>query len=389
MDLTAEDLRRAMRRGEFSFHYQPKVSFLTGRVEGAEALIRWRLPDGTLVPPGDFIPMAEASGMVADVTRHMFPRLLDDLSQVHAERGEDRLALNISANELDDPGLIHLVREAIDSNRIRGPHLEIEITEGVVVSRQEVIVRRLTELMEAGVSLAMDDYGTGFSSLETLSRLPFSVLKLDQAFVIRMLASTKTATMVRTSIAMAQLLGIRSVMEGVETEEAYRMLLHYGCTEAQGYWISPPLPLPDYLEFRRRDPVWPCSPIGMLRMAQLTHTWQYKLLMDMLFAHLEDPGTPGSIPRHLHMSPDECALGDWYHGLGQALSGDPDFDRLDRPHRRMHELCAEMFDATSRKAPRHRIRQLMTDLSEESSALYTTLQRLEMRLMFEELGAPE
>lgn len=389
MDLTAEDLRRAMQRGEFSFHYQPKVSFLTGRVEGAEALIRWRLPDGALVPPGDFIPVAEASGMVADVTRHMFPRLLDDLSQVHAERGEDRLAFNISANELDDPGLIHLVREAIDSNRIRGPHLEIEITEGVVVSRQEVIVRRLTELMEAGVSLAMDDYGTGFSSLETLSRLPFSVLKLDQAFVIRMLASAKTATMVRTSIAMAQLLGIRSVMEGVENEQAYRMLLHYGCTEAQGYWISPPLPLPDYLDFRRRDPVWPCSPIGMLRMAQLTHAWQYKLLVDMLFAYLEDPDAPGSIPRHLHMNHEECALGDWYHGLGQVLSGDPDFDRLDRPHRRMHDLCAEMLDATRRQAPRDRIRQLMTDLSEESNALHSTLQRLEMRLLFEELRTPQ
>jgi len=385
MNLTAEDLRRAIQRGEFSFHYQPKVSFLSGRVEGAEALIRWRMPDGTLVPPNDFIPLVEAEGMIAEVTRHMFPRLLDDLSRIHAERGEDRLAFNISANELDDPGLIHLVHEAIESGRLRGPHLEIEITEGVAVSRQEIIVRRLTELLEAGVSLAMDDYGTGFSSLETLSRLPFSALKLDQSFVTRMLHSAKAATMVRTSIAMAQLLGIRSVMEGVETEQAYRMLLHYGCSEAQGYWISPPLALAEYLDFRGRDQAWPCSPIGMLRMAQLTHAWQYKLLVDTLFAYLEHPDNPGVIPRHLHMSHQECALGDWYHGLGQALSGDPDFDSLDRPHRRMHDLCGEMLDATRRQAPRDVIRALMTALAEQSNALSSSLQRLETRLLFEEL----
>lgn len=386
MKLTAEDLRRAMLRDEFSFHYQPKVSFLSGQVEGAEALIRWRLPDGTLVPPSDFIPVAEAHGLAADVTRHMFPRLLEDLSRIHTERGEDRLAFNISANELDDPGLIHLVREAIESQRIRGPHLEIEITEGVAVSKQEIIVRRLTELLEVGVGLAMDDYGTGFSSLETLGRLPFSALKLDQSFVMRMLQSTKTATMVRTSIAMAQLLGIRSVMEGVETEQTYRMLMHYGCSEAQGYWISPPLALPDYLDFRGRDQRWPSSPIGMLRMAQLTHAWQYKLLVDMLFAYLENPATPDAVPRQLHIGHEECALGDWYHGLGQSLSGDPDFDSLDRPHRRMHDLCGEMLDATRQRASREVIQSLMTDLAEQSNALSNSLQRLETRLLFEELG---
>jgi EAL domain-containing protein (putative c-di-GMP-specific phosphodiesterase class I) len=386
MTLTAEDLRRAMRRGEFSFHYQPKVSFLTGRVEGAEALIRWRLPDGTLAPPKEFIPIVEANGMIADVTRHMFPRLLDDLSRIQSEHDGDRLAFNISANDLDEPGLIQLVQEAIESRRIRGTQLEIEITEGVAVSRQEIIVRRLTELLDAGVSLAMDDYGTGFSSLETLSRLPFSALKLDQSLVIGMLDSAKAATMVRTSIAMAQLLGIRSVMEGVETETVYRMLLHYGCTEAQGYWISPALPLPEYLEFRKSEPVWPCSPIGMLRMAQLTHAWQYKLLVDMLFAYLESPDTPEPIPRSLHMSHRECALGDWYHGLGQALSGDRDFDSMDRPHRRMHDLCGEMLEATRRRASRDVIQALMNDLAEQSNALSSALQRLETRLLFEEMS---
>jgi EAL domain-containing protein (putative c-di-GMP-specific phosphodiesterase class I) len=385
MTLNAEDLRRAMQRGELSFHYQPKVSVLSGKVEGAEALIRWRLPNGTLAPPKDFLPVVEANGMVADVTRHMFARLLDDLARIHAEHGEDRLAFNISANELDDPGLIRLVQEAIQSRRIRGPHLEIEITEGVAVSRQEVIVRRLTELLEAGVSLAMDDYGTGFSSLETLSRLPFSALKLDQSFVMRILDSAKAAAMVRTSIAMAQLLGLRSVMEGVETEKIYRMLLHYGCTEAQGYWISPPLPLPEYLEFRAENRTWPCSPIGMLRMAQLTHAWEYKLLVDTLFTYLEDPDAAEPLPQNLHTSHTECALGHWYHGLGQALCGDPDFDSLDRPHQRMHALCAEMLDATHRRAPRDLIQNLMNDLAEQSNSLSSSLQRLETRLLFKEL----
>jgi EAL domain-containing protein (putative c-di-GMP-specific phosphodiesterase class I) len=278
MQVSAGDLDLAIERGEFSFFYQPKVSFLTGRVEGAEALIRWRRADGSLVSPSQFIPVAEAHGMTPALTRHMFPLLLDDFARIHAECREDSLAFNISAPELDDPNLIALVHEAIAASRIDGSQLEIEITEGIAVSREDVIVQRLTGLLDAGVRLAMDDYGTGFSSLDTLNRLPFSALKLDQSFVLRMLRSPKSATLVKTSVAMAQLLGIRSVVEGIETEPVYRALMHYGCTQAQGFGSARPFLSVSIWRFGAPMPVGPaprsvCCGWRSLPMAGSTSCW--------------------------------------------------------------------------------------------------------------------
>lgn len=385
MELSTRTLTRALEAGDLVFHYQPKVSFVTGRIEGAEALIRWRLPDGTLLPPSEFIPFAEARGLSTPIARGMFPRLMADLECIRAEQGDACLAFNLSARDLEDPALLAQVHDAIASSRIAGRHLEVEVTEGMAIAREEALVERLRGLLADGVHLAMDDYGIGFSSLDTLNRLPFSVLKLDQSFVMQMLASPKSATLVKTSIAMAQLLGIRTVVEGIESEEVYTALLHYGCTEAQGYWISPPVALDGYLALCRSDRRWPCSPVGMLRMAQLTHGWQYKLLVDALFAYLRDPGAVGSVPDYLHMDHTECALGRWYYGEGRRLAGQPDYDALEAPHRRMHGICGEIMALVSAPQRREAIVTLVKALGDESCHLSSRLQRLETRLLFEEL----
>jgi hypothetical protein len=201
-----------------------------------------------------------------------------------------------------------------------------------------------------------------------------------------MLRSPKSATMVKTSIAMAQLLGIRTVVEGIETEEVYQTLLHYGCDEGQGYWISPPLPLDDYVTFLKEDRRWPSSPIGMLRMAQLTHTWQFKLLVDLLYAFLKRSGPANGVPEALHIGHRDCALGHWYYGGGCALAGDPEFDCLELPHRALHELCSEILGAMAVSADGGRIRPLLQELSEQACQLGQSLQRLETKLLLAELG---
>jgi EAL domain-containing protein (putative c-di-GMP-specific phosphodiesterase class I) len=386
VEITPRSIEQAAARGEMHFDYQPKVSFLTGEVCGAEALLRWRRDDGSEVSPESFVPLAEAWGVVSDLTEAMFPRFLADVSAIKTLHPNQRIAFNVSAHDLDAPRFIAMLHEAIDRGLVAVEHLELEVTEGVVISGKHSVLSSLHRLVAAGVELAMDDYGMGFSSLDTLQRLPFSSIKLDQSFVLRVLQSAKSAVLVKLSIAMAQMLGIRTVVEGVESKAIYNSLLHSGCSAAQGFWVSRPLPLEGYLAFLEGHPRWPASPIGLFRMAQLAHFWQERLLIDMVFAALQSDATVNDISLDFHLDETECELGKWYFGVGQEFVGDPDFDALDGPHRAMHELCAEVFSAL-RTGDRQRIlTELLGEISSNSSLVTTCLHRLETQALIREAG---
>ena len=385
MVAVTRELEQALDRGDLLFHYQPKVSFLTGRIAGAEALLRWPGADGSILPAAKFMPDAAARGMGPAVTRRMFPRLLADLRRIRACPADTHVAFNVSAADLDEAGLVGMVREAVSAHGLDTGSLEIEVTEGTAVSTNPTVTRNLTGLLAAGVSLSMDDYGIGFSSLEALNRLPFSALKMDQAFVLRMLRSAKSATLVKTSIAMAHLLGLRSVVEGIESAEVYRTLLHYGCDEGQGYWLSPPLSVDEYLDLLEKDRAWPASPVGMLRMAQLTHTWQLKLLIDLIVDHLGRSGPRAGTPAALHVGHQDCALGRWFYGAGQSLAGDRDFDALETPHRALHDHCAELVAEIEGMRVCDRVQELLLELGDRACQLGGALQRLETRLLLREL----
>lgn len=382
----SRELEQALERGDLLFHYQPKVSFLTGRIAGAEALLRWPGADGSILPAAKFMPDATARGMGPIVTRRMFPRLLADLRRIRACPGETHVAFNVSAEDLDEAGLVGLVREAVSADGLDTGCLEIEVTEGTAVSTNPTVTRNLTGLLAAGVTLSMDDYGVGFSSLEALNRLPFSALKMDQAFVLRMLQSAKSATLVKTSVAMAHLLGLRTVVEGIESAEIYRTLLHYGCDEGQGYWLSPPLSIEGYLDLLAADRAWPASPVGMLRMAQLTHTWQLKLLIDLIVDHLEHSVPAAGMPAALHVGHHDCALGRWFYGAGRTLAGDPDFDALETPHRALHDHCADLVAEIEGIRACGRVQELLIELGDRACQLGGALQRLETRLLLRELA---
>jgi EAL domain-containing protein (putative c-di-GMP-specific phosphodiesterase class I) len=362
------------------------VSFLTGRIAGAEALLRWAGADGSILPAAKFMPAATARGLGPVVTRRMFPRLLADLRRIRGCARDTHVAFNVSAEDLDEAGVVAMVRQAVSADGLDTGCLEIEVTEGTAVSTNPAVMRNLTGLLAAGVTLSMDDYGMGFSSLEALNRLPFSALKMDQAFVLRMLRSPKSATLVKTSVAMAHLLGLRTVVEGIETAETYRTLLHYGCDEGQGYWLSPPLAIDDYLALLQAGRTWPASPIGMLRMAQLTHTWQLKLLIDVIVGHLEHAEPTAGLPAAVHVGHRECALGRWFYGVGTSLAGDADFDALEAPHRALHDHCADLVAEIEGLRACGRVQDLLLELGDRACQLSGALQRLETRLLLREVS---
>ena len=234
-------LRRALERTEFLLHYQPQISLRTGKVVGAEALLRWRRGDIAIVPPGDFISILEETGLIVTIGEWVLRTACAQLHEWHdAGFPEIRLAINLSARQFQHAGLVDKIRTILAETRVPPSSLLLEITESVAMERAQGSLAKLTELKALGVQLALDDFGTGYSSLAYLKRFPIDVLKIDQSFVRGVEFDAKDAALGATSIAMAHGLNMRVIAEGVETEGQREFLKAHGCDEIQGFLISRP-----------------------------------------------------------------------------------------------------------------------------------------------------
>jgi diguanylate cyclase (GGDEF)-like protein/PAS domain S-box-containing protein len=242
--LTMEsDLHKALERNELVLYYQPKVDAATRMVKGMEALIRWVHPDKGLIPPMQFIPLAETSGLIIPIGEFIIRTVCGQI-KTWQEAGykQMNIALNVSSRQFDQQNLIEIVKEALQDAMISPQCLELEITERTIVRNPEKAIRTLTELKAMGIQIAIDDFGTGYSSLSYLKRLPLDFLKIDQSFVKSLASDPSDQAIVRAIIAMAHSLNLKTIAEGVETEEQLSFLQEHGCDEIQGYLFSRPLP---------------------------------------------------------------------------------------------------------------------------------------------------
>jgi diguanylate cyclase (GGDEF)-like protein len=243
-NLTLENqLRKALDNAEFELHYQPKVNLLSGKMTGAEALLRWNDPRTGLVPPGRFIPILEQTGLIHEVGRWALRQAVRDYRGWRAAGLPlVRLAVNVSPLQLRERGFIDEVRQAISKDTQAAAGLELEITESLIMENVEHSIASLRALREMGISIAIDDFGTGFSSLSYLSKFPVHTLKIDRSFVIEMTESAQGLALVSTIINLAHALNLKVVAEGVETEAQAGVLRGLACDEMQGYLYSRPLP---------------------------------------------------------------------------------------------------------------------------------------------------
>ncbi|MEX0959477.1 MAG: EAL domain-containing protein [Burkholderiales bacterium] len=237
------DLRRALERREFRLHYQPRVDATSGRIVGVEALLRWQRSDGTMVSPGEFVPLLEETGLILPVGDWVMEEACrQHRAWTEACRQPLPVAVNLSPRQLHNHALTTRVRSLIETYAIAPDMLELEITESSLMRNSDEAVRMLTEIRELGVRIAIDDFGTGYSSLSYLKRFPVDYLKIDQSFVRDVTADADDAAIARTIIIMAHQLGLKVIAEGVETAEQLAFLQAYDCDEAQGYLFSRPVP---------------------------------------------------------------------------------------------------------------------------------------------------
>jgi diguanylate cyclase (GGDEF)-like protein len=245
------DLWAALERGEFVLHYQPKVSLLTGKITGAEALIRWRHPALGLLLPGEFIRIAEESPFIVALGTWVIEQALNDLGRWAAEVGDEFVvSINVSPRQLADPMFPSILATQISQRGVRPSRVEVEVTEGMLVdfSASECALR---EMRRMGVSIALDDFGTGYSSLSYVMRFPVNTIKIDRSFVCDLVTdqSGRARISVGAVIALCKSLGLHALAEGVETEEQKKALEEAGCDSIQGYLVSPALPAEAFLDF--------------------------------------------------------------------------------------------------------------------------------------------
>jgi diguanylate cyclase (GGDEF)-like protein len=238
-------LRRALERDELVLHYQPKADLRSGEIRSVEALVRWQHPDQGLLGPGEFIPLAERTGLIHPLTHWVLDAALDQAAQWQRAGLPLSVAVNISTRCLLDPAFPDQVTGQLATWQIPPDRLVLEITESAVMADPTRALEVLGRLHSLGVGLAVDDFGTGYSSMAYLKELPVDELKIDRSFVSQMATSPSDAVIVRSTIDLGHNLGLHVVAEGVETQHAWQELTALGCDMAQGYYLGRPMPAAD------------------------------------------------------------------------------------------------------------------------------------------------
>lgn len=345
MVTTRKNIEKALEDGHFTLHYQPKVSFLTGSICGAEALLRWEDPVLGMIPPDEFIPVAEREGLIAEITAHIFPMAVRALQTLKGDGFDGSIAVNTSPLDFISGHIPLLIQDCLAHKQILPSDIQIELTETARVGDDRATLSHLYDLTSMGVPLIMDDFGTGYSSLDLLSQLPFSALKIDQGVIRRMAGSTKNLNIVNMMINVARTLRMHVVAEGIEDHHAYRFLACAGCMEAQGYWISKPLPFEEFKILVRGNPRWPSTHLGMIYHAQMNNAYFRKSVLDaLLYASCGVKEEMASVTKpDIQFDPEKTRLGQWYYGAGQELNGKDRFKAIEAPHRRMHEIGELLF----------------------------------------------
>lgn len=244
------DLQRAIEKKEFELYYQPQIAVRSGRLCGMEALLRWHHPENGLVPPDEFIPMAESTGQIVALSEWVLVTACRDAKRLQKQGiGGYPVAVNVSPLHFQRAGFIPFVQRALADSGLDPRLLELEVTEGLLLNNIEQAIEMLAQLQALGISIAIDDFGTGFSSLNYLKRLPIDKVKIDKAFIREVISDTRDAAIAQSIIGIAHNLDLKVIAEGVETQSQQAFLRKHNCDELQGYLFARPMPFKNFVEW--------------------------------------------------------------------------------------------------------------------------------------------
>ncbi len=339
-----EHIRRALTEREFVLHYQPKVNMRTGKIIGAEALIRWQHPEKGLLPPAVFLPVIENHPLAVDVGEWVIDTALTQMEQWRAAGLDIPVSVNVGARQLQQADIVERLRNILAMHpEVKPGDLELEVLETSALDDLSRVSQVIEDFREIGVMFALDDFGTGYSSLTYLKRLPVTLLKIDQTFVRDMLGDPDDLAILDGVIGLAAAFRRQVIAEGVETVEHGEMLLRLGCEQAQGYGIARPMPAQELLDWSvgwRPNAAW----IGLTAMSRDD--------LPLLFASVEHRAWITAIENYLKgeleipppLDHHACRFGTWLDTKGQARHGaHPAFVAIKPLHQQVHALAAELL----------------------------------------------
>jgi EAL domain-containing protein (putative c-di-GMP-specific phosphodiesterase class I) len=245
-------LRQALERSEFLLYYQPQIDLSSGEVVGAEALLRWNRAGVGIVGPGEFIPVAEETGMIVPIGEWILWSACSQANLWQESENAVRVSVNLSARQFREPGFVRTIANVLEETRLDPALLELELTESVLMEDVDGAIAKAQDLRAMGVLLSIDDFGTGYSSMTYLKRFPINEIKIDRSFVGEIPANADDAAITTAIVAMARGLNVEVVAEGVETQEQLDFLTALGCHRAQGYYIGRAVPAADFEERLRQ-----------------------------------------------------------------------------------------------------------------------------------------
>jgi EAL domain-containing protein (putative c-di-GMP-specific phosphodiesterase class I) len=241
------NLRRALAEQEFRVYYQPKLCLSNSSIVGAEALLRWQMPGLGLISPAEFIPIAEEIGLILPLGRWVLEQACQQTQHWREQHHADLvISVNISPKQFQDTGLCKFIQRTLQRTGLPAHALQLEITEGLLMADLDTLLPMFESLRQLGVSISLDDFGTGFSSLSYLQRFPIDNLKIDRSFIHDIPHNPDSVALARAIIAMGQALQMSVTAEGVENREQMQFLAGSGCQEMQGYYFSPPVPAAEF-----------------------------------------------------------------------------------------------------------------------------------------------
>jgi len=247
--ISENELLEALKNHEFVFYYQPEWNLKTGKALGVEALMRWESPTRGIVPPMDFIPLLEKSKLIGQFSKFLFEQTLADLKKIQEVNPKLFMAVNVSLLQIQEPGFVELLKDTAEKTGIDMKSLECEITETQGLTQDVIESGTLDRLAALNVTISMDDFGSGYSSLAYLRKLNIQKLKIDLDFTRTLMQDTKNQTIVEAIIQLGHDLGFPVLAEGIETTEQQQWLKEHGCDYGQGFWFSRALPIDQLLVF--------------------------------------------------------------------------------------------------------------------------------------------
>lgn len=332
-------IRQALRAGEFELHYQPKVNMRSGKVMGAEALIRWNHPEKGLLPPSEFLPLVENHPLSVEVGEWVMKDALQQMDLWRLEGLRLPVSFNVGARQLQQPDFVERMRRTLAGHPALRPHdLQIEVLETSALEDLALVSEVIETCREIGVSFALDDFGAGYSSLTYLKRLPVSMLKIDQSFVCGMLDDPEDLAILEGVVGLAVAFGREVIAEGVETVEHGEMLLQLGCELAQGYGIARPMKageMRNWAAHWKPDEAWTgLAAVSRRDLAVLFAGAELRSWVDRIDRHFVGKGEVPLVPNHHH-----CRFGAWLDVQGPAHAHDwPSLQVIEPLHREVHAL---------------------------------------------------